>query len=66
MIPRNFSLINDHHMLNDPSARGRYHGLLSEQQRASACVLCGECEEKCPQQIPIRQELAHVAALFES
>lgn len=63
-IPRNFSLCNDHHMLKDPGAKIRYHRLLSEAERASNCVQCGECEEKCPQQIPIMKELQHVAELF--
>ena len=63
-IPRNFSLCNDHHMLNDPAARNRYYGLLGERERASACIECGECLEKCPQQIAIPDELKHVAELF--
>ncbi len=63
-IPRNFSLFNDHHMLNDPAARNRYYGLLSEKERASGCVACGECVEKCPQQIAIPDELQYVAELF--
>ncbi|MCP4310782.1 MAG: aldo/keto reductase [Bacteroidetes bacterium] len=63
-IPRNFSLINDHHMLNDPAARNRYYALLGEKERAASCVECGECLEKCPQQIAIPDELQHVAELF--
>ena len=27
-------------------------------KRADACVECGECEKKCPQHIPIREQLA--------
>ncbi len=65
-IPRNFSLCNDHHMLNDPSAKMRYKALLSEVERASNCVRCGLCEEKCPQQLPIMEDLAHVSELFGS
>ena len=64
-IPRNFSLCNDHHMLDDPAARNRYYGFLSEKQRASACVQCGECLEKCPQHIDIPEELSHVVDIFE-
>jgi predicted aldo/keto reductase-like oxidoreductase len=64
-IPRNFELCNDHHMLHDPAARNRYYGLLSEAERASACIQCGLCEEKCPQHIAIMDELGHVADLFE-
>jgi predicted aldo/keto reductase-like oxidoreductase len=65
-IPRNLMLSNDHHMLNDKGARVRYYRLLSETQRASNCVRCGECLDKCPQQIPIPDELEHLASLFET
>jgi hypothetical protein len=65
-IPRNFMLSNDHHMLNDTGAKVRYYRLLKEPQRASNCTRCGECLEKCPQQIPIPEELEHVTELFES
>jgi predicted aldo/keto reductase-like oxidoreductase len=65
-IPRNFSFVNDHHTLNDPSARMRYHNFLSDQEKASGCVACGECVEKCPQQISIPEELEYVAELFQA
>ncbi|RLD55224.1 MAG: aldo/keto reductase [Bacteroidetes bacterium] len=65
-IPRNFSLYNEHHMLNDPAAKARYHGLLTEVERASNCVQCGICLEKCPQQIQIPSQMEHVSALFDA
>lgn len=63
-IPRNFALCNEHYMLKDPAAKSRYHNFLTENQRASACVACGECLEKCPQQINIPEEMQHMAQLF--
>jgi uncharacterized protein len=34
------------------------------QGYASCCVQCGECEEKCPQHLPIREYLQDVGDLF--
>lgn len=65
-IPRNFALCNDHYVFNDPAAKARYNMFLSESEKASNCIQCGQCEEHCPQQIPIPEELEHVADLFGS
>ena len=35
-------------------AHTRY-GAMKEESRASACIQCRECEEKCPQHIPISE-----------
>jgi len=32
--------------------------------RADRCTRCGDCEAKCPQKVPIREQLAAVAAQF--
>ena len=42
---------------------GIHHGKEDRNQTAEACTECGKCEEKCPQNIPIRQQLkeAHEA-----
>jgi len=37
-----------------------YQRMTSPEQRASNCIDCGECEKKCPQQIPIAKELKKV------
>ena len=48
-------------------ARARYGQMLKTQREnhltADACIQCGTCEEKCPQDIPIRKQLkkAHEA-----
>jgi predicted aldo/keto reductase-like oxidoreductase len=38
---------------------------LTAEQRASACIACGTCEELCPQKIAIREWMPKVAALLE-
>jgi len=61
-IPMNFSLYNDVMTFSDPTGVMVYNAFMLPEQRASACVDCGECEEKCPQHIPIREELKKVHA----
>lgn len=48
-------------------ARQQYNRLIKKEEsaRASACVECGECEPKCPQGIPIREQMKEAAALFD-
>ena len=40
-------------------ARRRY-GRMQPEQKASACIACRECEEKCPQSIPISEWMIHL------
>ena len=62
-IPQNFALYNDSfvfpHRLEGMAAL-RYNRFMKPEQRASACTECAKCEEKCPQHIPIREELKKV------
>jgi predicted aldo/keto reductase-like oxidoreductase len=37
-----------------------YNHFMTPEQRASSCAECGECEEHCPQQIRIPEELKKV------
>ena len=54
-IPRNFSLFNIGVMYDKfPEAR-RGYARMQEESRASACIQCRECEEKCPQSILISE-----------
>jgi len=60
-IPRNFELYNDAVIHDDPTApRFTYGRFLGEQERASACIQCRECEEKCPQSIGIAEWMPKV------
>jgi uncharacterized protein len=65
-IPGNFTILNDRHMFNNEGAAiWRYNTGMDEEHRASACVECGECEPKCPQQIPIIESLKMVHSELE-
>jgi uncharacterized protein len=37
-----------------------------EVEKAKTCLKCGECEERCPYQLPIREMLVENVAFFES
>jgi len=61
-IPHIFSLMNTARLYGLTDwARRRYAPLGPDHRRgwlnASACIECGECEEKCPQNIPIIEQL---------
>jgi len=60
-IPENFRLMNIHRVwgLTGP-ARDRYRRFGPDRENnlnAGACVECGECEPKCPQKLPIIEQL---------
>jgi len=60
-IPHNFRLYNDLHVFPDQEINYiLYNQMTSPEQRASNCVECGECEERCPQHIKIAEELKKV------
>jgi len=59
-IPRNFAIFNEGRMYNRLDAAGRAYEWLPGEERASACIQCQQCEELCPQQIPISEWLIHV------
>lgn len=55
-IPRNFEIFNGGVMYSDPvGSRTEYNAFLGASERASQCVECRVCEEKCPQKIEISQ-----------
>ncbi len=61
-----FSLYNNRMLLHDGSSRLAYLGYTTgmdsgKPSYASLCKGCGECEEKCPQKLPIREDLKLVA-----
>lgn len=69
-IPECFEMYNQGCMFDAPDAASLQYDfalsgfLTGGPGFASQCQECGECEEKCPQGIPIREYLKKVAAYF--
>ncbi|MDR2488020.1 MAG: aldo/keto reductase [Desulfovibrio sp.] len=68
-IPRNFMMYNDYFLTDDATARGHIqyvykHLVLEVDEMADRCLHCGECEAKCPQQLPVGDVMAEVSAVF--
>jgi len=62
-IPKIFEIYNEATVNEDPRAAFEYMMGMPAEQRADQCKECGECKEKCPQQIDIPEQLkkAHAA-----
>jgi predicted aldo/keto reductase-like oxidoreductase len=65
-----FSLFNDYYTKRGDSEaqkeiKDKYLELIPIEKGAKRCAKCGECKEKCPQQLPIPQLIAKAARLFE-
>jgi len=54
-IPRNLETYNHGVMYDKPDYARRSYAWIPEEARASACIQCRECEELCPQGIPISE-----------
>ncbi|MBN2038970.1 MAG: aldo/keto reductase [Spirochaetes bacterium] len=63
-IPTVFDLYNTAFMYDDPAPSRLQYGFLPEEVRAGSCIECGQCEEKCPQNIPIMGWLKKVNDLL--
>ena len=55
-IPRNFAAYNDGMIYDKPeAARVTYRQWIPAENQAVACITCRDCEDKCPQNIPISE-----------
>ncbi|CAB1082344.1 Aldo/keto reductase, 4Fe-4S-containing, TM1183 family [Olavius algarvensis Delta 1 endosymbiont] len=59
-----FEHYNDANIYDNPRGPRFHYGDLSDDQRADSCVECFECEEKCPQGIPVVEYLKKAHALL--
>ncbi len=64
-IPKCFMHYNNAHVYEDKENESmHYFVLLKDEERASNCIECGECEKMCPQMINIKEELKKVKETF--
>jgi len=67
-IPRAFSLYNTDRQEceKDWTPQGEYYeNMVQSSGKASECIGCGQCEQMCPQHLPIIDLLKKVARYFE-
>lgn len=71
-IPSALKYFNEYHMISRLGAKAR-HALYAAVRTsdgnphwASSCINCGQCEENCPQHLPIREHLKAVTKDLES
>ena len=62
-IPETFKFLNNAEMFDRIEEEKLLYSDL--EGKASKCTECGQCEEKCPQQTPIKEMLKEVVNLFE-
>jgi predicted aldo/keto reductase-like oxidoreductase len=53
LIPDIFEVLNQNYTSTRDETKVAYHAVIPEEGRASHCEQCGECEEQCPQGLPI-------------
>lgn len=54
-IPQVFAIYNEGMMYHEEARSRRRYESLGAEKDASACVACRQCEERCPQRIPISE-----------
>ena len=54
-IPNLFDILNRGAMYNKLDEARRRYARLSAEEQAAACIQCRQCEDKCPQSIPISE-----------
>ncbi len=68
-IPMVFSCLNNASLFDAPGEELRNYNIevkIGHTAPASACAECGQCEEACPQQIGVSQEMKKVVEIFEA
>ncbi|MCX5642753.1 MAG: aldo/keto reductase [Candidatus Omnitrophica bacterium] len=64
-IPSIFRLYNFAQVYGLVKKAKKDYRALNPEEKASRCLACGKCEEKCPQKIPIQKKLKQIKNYFE-
>ncbi|NLY35620.1 MAG: 4Fe-4S dicluster domain-containing protein [Tissierellia bacterium] len=67
-IPEYFAIYNrciDLSNPDDPALREDFLNLTSKHGKPWECIECGQCEEQCPQFLPIIEDLKKISAIFK-
>jgi len=56
-IPRILAIYNDARMYGNEASARLYYSWIAEENRADRCTHCGECEARCPQELPVMEWL---------
>jgi predicted aldo/keto reductase-like oxidoreductase len=59
-IPRNLEVYNESIIYDKLDHARDAYTWIAEEERASVCIQCLECEQLCPQEIPISEWMAHI------
>ena len=64
-IPEIFAVMNTYKMFGDLKEARNAYSWRPGGEKASACIQCGQCEDACPQHLPIISLLEEVAETLE-
>lgn len=66
-IPVNFEFYNQSMLMggNAVTLCRNLYLMLPDSEKAAACQQCGQCEDRCPQQLPVRELLAKAVSRFQ-
>jgi hypothetical protein len=63
-IPQVFSAYNDATMFGTMERHRQMHSRIPEAERPGSCRECGECEQSCPQGLPVRDLMKRIHRAF--
>lgn len=64
-IPGLFSLMNTHTMYKNWNSKWHYMMRTKNSGKAKDCIACGNCEQQCPQNLPIIKLLKEISGEFD-